>query len=342
MNRLARLAPLALVPAACVPYAPDAGGVDPNVAVRGDVAQVCVVRPVPPSPVASTTYLLRDDGRLVGSTPGPSYLCWEARPGLHHVTSEAPPNAAAIDVTLVAGRRVFLRQSTRSGAMALDLLPEPEARAALADLRYASLVAPPGEALPPAVAVAADGAVAASASPSPAGVPSSPAIAPHRRPDGLAYGAAAGLGAGISRAASAKVPSAGFAALGSIWVGLSGFDVVVVGLRIDAGLVGRDGSGDVALHVAGFPGARSPGPVRDFMVFADAGVGGPLSLSSGVSFGAGGVGGLGRVGVAWERWRLRGTALGPFLAVEAGRAGGVTQSAALAGVGASLYSEARK
>jgi hypothetical protein len=80
------------------------------------------------------------------------------------------------------------------------------------------------------------------------------------------------------------------------------------------------------------------GPVRALVVSADAGVAGPLSLTSGLSFGTNGVAGLGRVGVGWERWRIRGAKIGTFVAVEAGRGAGITQSAALAGVGASLFS----
>ncbi len=331
LHLLAVLAPLGLLPAACVPYASDAGGVDPNVAVRSDVAQVCAVRPVPPSPAPLATYLLRDDGRLVGSTRGPSFLCWEARPGPHHLTSDAqqPPGVAAVDVTLVAGQRVFLRQ-TRA---ALDVVSEMEARAELADIRFADLASPPAQ--PLAVAGGEDPRAPAS----PAGAP--PPLAPPRpprRPDGIAYGAAAGIGPGLWRASTAATPSPGFAALGSIWVGLAGFDALVVGLRIDVGLVGSGGTGDIALHLAGFPAAGGSGPIRDLMLFADAGVGGPLSLTSGLSFGTGGVAGIGRVGAAWERWRVRSAALGPFLAAEAERGAGIMQTAALGGLWLSLYS----
>jgi hypothetical protein len=351
MKTLAKLVPFALLPAACAPSAPDAGGVDPNLAVRSDVSQICVIRPVLPSALPRATYVLRDDGRLVGWTRGPSYLCWDAHPGPHHLTSGASPDApgkpaapAAIDVTLVNGRRSFVRQSST----ALDLLPEPDARAALADLRFANLEASPGEA--PLAVAAVDGQEAAThpgddggRAPNPPGVPVAPPPArPPQRPDGIVYGAAAGVGGGLWRAATATTPSPGFAALGSIWVGASGFDLVVVGLRIDVGLVGSGGTGDVALHLAAFPGARSRGPIRDFMLFADAGIGGPLSLSSGLSFGASGVAGIGRVGVAWEGWRIRSAALGPFLAAEAERGAGITQSAALTGIWMSIYSESRR
>lgn len=347
MNTLARLLPFALLPAACVPYTPDAGGANPNLAVRSDTAQVCVVRPVlpaaPPSAATRATVLLRDDGHLVGTTRGPSYLCWDAHPGPHHVTLESPPapgnpgpvaQPSAIDVTLFAGHRVFLRQSART----IDVVSEPDARALLADLRFAGLEAPPGEA--PLAVAAVEGEEAPAR---PAGIPAAnPPAKRAFRPDGLVYGAAAGIGAGLWRATTATTLSPGFAALGSIWVGASALDLLVVGLRIDVGLVGSGGTGDLALHLAGFPGARSRGPIRDVMLFADAGIGGPLSLSSGLSFGAGGVAGTGRVGVAWEGWRIRSAALGPFLAAEAERGGGVTQSAALTGIWMSIYSDPRR
>jgi len=203
-------------------------------------------------------------------------------------------------------------------------------------VRLAALDAPPGQA--PLAVAAGDrpGAPVQSAGSRPA--PASP----QRRPDGVAYGAAAGLGGGLGRAASAINPSPGFAALGSIWIGYSALDLVLVGLRIDVGLVGSGGTGDVALHLAGFPAGRSRGPIRDFLLFADAGIGGPVSLSNGLSFGAGGVAGIGRVGVGWEGWRIRSAVLGPFLAAETERGPNITQTAALTGLWLSLYADPRQ
>jgi hypothetical protein len=335
MNGLARLALLASISTfGCMPYALETSptGVNPDLTVRDKVAQVCVVRSAamgapPPKPQASagprTVSMVRDDGKLVGSIQGSGFFCYEVLPGTHHVTAETAPQVAAVDVTLVAGRRIFLRQSSAADGIVIDLMPEPEARAAIADLRFASLTAPPGEA--PAVFVAGPEGRARVLPPP-----------PQQRPDGIAYGAIAGLGGGLSRNATAAQPSAAFAALGSIWVGFASLDLFLVGLRIDAGVVG-DGLGDVALHLACFPGARGSGAERDFKLFVEAGIGGPLSITNGLSFGQNGVAGIGRVGVAWERWRVRGAPIGPFLAVQTAHGGGLDQTAALAGFGVSIF-----
>jgi hypothetical protein len=329
MNGLARLLLLASLSASgCVPYALEtsqSARVNPDLTVRGTVSQVCVVRPAAAGP--RTTSEVRDNGRLFGSIQGSGFFCYEVLPGPHHVTVEIAPQVAAVDVTLVAGRRVFLRQSSGEGRVAVDLLPEPEARAAIADLRYASLTLPPGEA--PAVLFAG-----------PERAPAPPPLPPQQRGDGLAYGAAAGLGGGISRAMTARRPSAAFAALGSIWVGLAALDLFLVGLRIDAGVAGQ-GLDDVTLHLAWFPGARGSGPVRDLKVFGEAGIGGPLSFDSGLTFGQNGVAGIGRAGVAWERWRIRGASIGPFVAVHAARGGGLDHTAVLAGLGVSIFAGPR-
>lgn len=338
MNGLSRVSLVALLTVpACVPTAIETSRITPDMTVRDGVSQVCVIRPgIANAP--RTTEVMRDDGRVVGSIQGSGFFCYEVAPGPHRVTAEeapattegaspAPQRVAAVEVSLVAGRRVFLRTSSGADRIALDLMPEPEARAAIADLRFASLTAPPGQA-PVVVVAPPPGATAAAPPP------------PQRRGDGVAYGAAVGIGGGISRPGTATRPSDQLAALASIWVGVSAIDLFLIGVRIDAGVVG-EGIGDLALDVACFPGARGSGPVRDFKLFGEVGIGGPLVVNNGVSFGQNGVAAVGRAGFAWERWQVSGVPIGPFLEVQTAHGGGLDQTAVLAGVGVSVFATPR-
>jgi hypothetical protein len=159
--------------------------------------------------------------------------------------------------------------------------------------------------------------------------PPPPPPAQHRQ-DGIIYMGGGGVGAGLSRPDGAKVDAPGFAALGFLGVGYSYKDWVIVGLRVDASVAAGDGLGDIGVHFALFPGADGAGPIRDLQVFADAGVGGPLA-QSGTSSG-GSITGIGRIGVAWERWRLSSVAIGPFVAGQIARGASDAQASALAGV----------
>src|SRR5215472_7310947 len=78
---------------------------------RTDVATVCVVRP---SHFAlAVTFVVHDNGQLVGATRGESYFCYEAEPGKHRVeSSTGDPLDKAGSAVLAAetGRRYWLHQ----------------------------------------------------------------------------------------------------------------------------------------------------------------------------------------------------------------------------------------
>jgi hypothetical protein len=155
----------------------------------------------------------------------------------------------------------------------------------------------------------------------------------------MVYGVAGGIGIGSTRAGTEPRPSAGLAALGSLFVGLAPNDLVELAVRVDAGTVGSDGLGVLGAHLAVFPGGNRPGPVGDLSMFLDLGIGGSLSPSTGTpgpTASKTSITGVGRVGVAWERWRSGRVAFGPFLAGEAARGGDHAQAAALAGMAASF------
>jgi hypothetical protein len=169
--------------------------------------------------------------------------------------------------------------------------------------------------------------------------PAAPAVPPpgapvrqQHRPDGLIYNVAGGIGVGGTRAVPHATLNPGLAALAGLTVGLSGWDWIIVGLRVDVGVVGPDSLGDLGVHLSLFPGANGVGPLRDFQLFADATIGSPL-VSQGNT---GGAIGMGRIGIAWERWRLSSVSIGPFLAGQTARGAAETQSAAFVGVSASF------
>jgi hypothetical protein len=161
-------------------------------------------------------------------------------------------------------------------------------------------------------------------------VPPPPPPPSQHRQDGIVYMGAGGVGAGFSRQGNAKTETGGFAAVGSLGVGYSYKDWVIVGLRVDASVAAGDGIGDIAAHVAVFPGADRTGAVRDLQLFADGGVGGPLAQSGTSSSSS--ITGVGRVGVVWERFRLSSVSIGPWIAGQIARSAGDAQAAALAGV----------
>lgn len=71
---------------------PDAPPLDPRVSPPPGWAQVCIVRPHWIS--SAVTLAVRDNDTLVGATRGPSYFCYLAEPGVHHlVSTQADPGA---------------------------------------------------------------------------------------------------------------------------------------------------------------------------------------------------------------------------------------------------------
>jgi hypothetical protein len=320
-----RLGSVALLLAAgCSSYTvatPQTPPVDPRAAVPPDAAEICVLRLPTTAPAAtSVTQIVHDNGRLAGATVGAGYFCYPVRPGPHRLTSEVGIYDDTLDLVLAPGERRFVQQSfvNREG-VSLAPMPEPEARAALSKLPFQQIVGAP-EPVPSPSAVA-------SAAP----LPDAPGP-PRRRPLGMVFGAAAGLGLASARSFPATRATAGFAAIGSFQVGLPVTDLAMIALRLDAAYLNGTTLADLALHLGVFPGASRPGPAADLMIFADGGLRIPTSVSA-----APGVTGVGRIGVGWERWKLGPTVIGPFLCGQIARGGGEADATVLAGVGATLY-----
>lgn len=78
---------------------------------RTDVATVCVVRPS--HWAVAVTFVVHDDGQLVGATRGESYFCYYAQPGAHRIlssTGDPTDQDGHAVLTAVAGRRYWLHQ----------------------------------------------------------------------------------------------------------------------------------------------------------------------------------------------------------------------------------------
>lgn len=127
--RVLLLAIAVLLPA-CAPE-PEGAPAPRTAAVGRDVAEVCVLRPEPTA--STTTFQVRDNGRLVGATRGESYFCYLAATGRHQITGD--DDTGPLLVTARPGARIFVHQEVSplgglaDGAHAhLDLVDESTAR----------------------------------------------------------------------------------------------------------------------------------------------------------------------------------------------------------------------
>ena len=163
---------LVITMAACSPYS-ISGGTTPTMtafgAARPEVGTVCVIR-------ASTwargvTFVVHDNGALVGATKGDSYFCYEAAPGEHEIVSDtfdSTDHPGRTSIAIAAGQRYWLQQDHENtfGSVTSKLawLDENAARELVSDAEYKVLTDTPGhEQVPAAVpfAPAADQLAAA-------------------------------------------------------------------------------------------------------------------------------------------------------------------------------------
>lgn len=92
--------------------APEAGApIAPFEQPASGSAQVCVLRPYRVAP--ERTFVVHDNGKIVGATRDATYFCYLAGPGLHHVTSKSDEVDRA-QVYAQAGERYYLYQETAS------------------------------------------------------------------------------------------------------------------------------------------------------------------------------------------------------------------------------------
>jgi hypothetical protein len=110
-------------------------------------ATVCVIRPSHWH--LQTTFIVRDDGQLVGATQGESYFCYLAEPGPHRIVatpSDAEEAATQINLRALAGRRYWLHLDfDRALGTMLEAVDEPAAREMVESCDYKELVDAPGE-----------------------------------------------------------------------------------------------------------------------------------------------------------------------------------------------------
>ncbi|MDC3954068.1 hypothetical protein [Polyangium jinanense] len=122
-----------------------------------NAARICVVRPYAVASLVPA--VVRDNGRLVGMTKGPSYFCYLAEPGVHKIVSRYGDDVDAelgsdtlVDTTLTAapGGHYFLHHDV-SAILTLSVGWVEAARAneMISECDYAELVdVPSKETLP--------------------------------------------------------------------------------------------------------------------------------------------------------------------------------------------------
>ena len=106
----AAVAGLAL--AACSPYRladppqdPDAV-TQPFTAYLDGMASVCMIRTA--MLAMAVTFVVRDNDMLVGATRGPSWFCYRAEPGRHHIAIASEDGVQSFDVDLELRGRYYL------------------------------------------------------------------------------------------------------------------------------------------------------------------------------------------------------------------------------------------
>jgi hypothetical protein len=160
LARLPILASLALT-CGCASYAlasPNEPPIEPFGPAPRQAATVCVIRPSHWS--LTTTFIVHDDGQLVGGLKGESYFCYLAQPGPHRVmiTRGDSVSDTAVSTTMhaVRGHRYWLEQRyDYTFGDQLGWIDEDHARVLIDGCVYQELVDSPAEdALPHGVPVA--------------------------------------------------------------------------------------------------------------------------------------------------------------------------------------------
>lgn len=155
--RMKRLAVAGLL-AACSPYS-ISGGTTPAMQAFGpareEVGTVCVIRSS--AFARAVTFVVHDNGTLVGATKGDSYFCYEAAPGEHEVVSDtfdSTDHVGRTSVTIVAGQRYWLQQDHENtfGSITSKLawIDENTARQLAGGAEYKVLTETPGHEQVPA------------------------------------------------------------------------------------------------------------------------------------------------------------------------------------------------
>lgn len=76
-----------------------------------DVAAFSVVCMIRTSTLAAgVTFVAYDNGVLVGATRGPTFFCYRAAPGIHHIAVLTQDETETHDVEVIPGERYYLHQ----------------------------------------------------------------------------------------------------------------------------------------------------------------------------------------------------------------------------------------
>ena len=150
MSKLLKFAALAgLCCVSCSSYSVGFVAKDPldvQAAVPSDQAIVCVVRTSLVG--AALTLPIRDNGKLVGATEGPSHFCYRAGVGRHRLTVEVS-DADAIELVVSGGDRHFVEHAVRFGSDELRVISEEQGLAAVRESEPTVVEeGPEGEPLP--------------------------------------------------------------------------------------------------------------------------------------------------------------------------------------------------
>ena len=153
------LAPLSIL-LGCGSYSlalPKSPPIDAFGAGPSDAATVCVLRPS--HWALRTTYVVHDDGQLVGATRGEGYFCYWAQPGPHRIVSspnESADDPAVVTERFVAGHHYWLVQGYDDYfGTRLEWIEEERARQLVNKCDYQELVeAPMDEVIPYGVPIA--------------------------------------------------------------------------------------------------------------------------------------------------------------------------------------------
>jgi hypothetical protein len=147
--------------AGCATYAlaaPNEPPIEPFGPAPRQAATVCVIRPSHWS--LTTTFIVHDDGQLVGGLRGESYFCYLAQPGPHRVMisrgNSVDDTAVMTTLHAVRGHRYWLEQRyDYTFGDQLGWIDEDHARVLIDGCIYQELVdAPAEDALPHGVPIA--------------------------------------------------------------------------------------------------------------------------------------------------------------------------------------------
>ena len=147
------LLPLILV-VGCSSYGlvkPDPPPIDAHASPPPGMAQVCVLRPH--WLASAVTYVVHDNGVLVGATRGPTYFCWLAAAGPHVITSECDDilrDPIELRALLAPDVRYYIHESPNPLGHSFEWVPPEKGAEMVARCGYRRVVsAPSSEHVPP-------------------------------------------------------------------------------------------------------------------------------------------------------------------------------------------------